>query len=311
VLAGIRLSYFGNGGFTRLSPRLSAQYALDPRWLVLRAGVTTQVQYLQRIRDRYSFLYDLVSSRWIPSGSDVDPSRSLQLDVGAESEPFPWLHLTAETYYRTGSNVILPRDEFQSKSGLIGPGIDISTLLGQYTPGRERSFGVEIGADMRLGQGQLLVSYSGGRSQNRTTVLSDNSYRPSRFDVPRRFSAVAQRRLGNLSLSLAVIWRAGYPVTVPVARYALVDHVSGEVSYYYHSPSINNGRLPPYFRTDLGFTYRFGFLDAAWSAGIHIYNILNRRNIIGRTFDPSRESFSPRDSRGLPLLPLFELEMQL
>jgi hypothetical protein len=52
-------------------------------------------------------------------------------------------------------------------------------------------------------------------------------------------------------------------------------------------------------------------LDASWSAGIHIYNIFNRRNVIGRTFDPSKNGFSPTNSRGLPILPLFELEMEL
>jgi hypothetical protein len=284
---------------------------VDPQWLVLRWSGSSQVQYLQRIRDRFSFLYDLVSSRWIPSGSTVVPSRSLQFVLGVESEPLPWIHLTLEGYVRSGRGVILPRDDFQSKNGLLGPGIDISTLVGQYTQGRERSYGFEVGSDIQFQDWQFLFAYTGGRTKNRTSDLEDNAYRPSRFDVPRNVSAVAQRSIGKFDVSVSAIWRAGYPTTVPISRYSLVDHVSGEVSYFYHMPVVNNGRLPAYFRTDVGIGYQFQFLDAAWSARIHVYNVFNRRNVISRSYDPARDSFIPKDNRGLPLLPLFELEMRL
>jgi len=194
---------------------------------------------------------------------------------------------------------------------LLGPGIDIATLLGQYTPGNERSYGIEAGADLQMLSWQILLAYTGSRSQNRTPELDETSYRPSRFDIPRSFSAVAQRSLGNWRFSLSTVLRSGYPTTVPVARYIITDPVSGEQSFFFHMPEINNGRLPPYFRLDVGVGYRFHFLDATWSAQIHVYNILNRRNVISRTYDPLREGFRPKDNRGLPLLPLFELEMRL
>ncbi len=311
ALLGARLSYFGSGNYLRLSPRFSFQAVFDPRWFILRGSASSQVQFLQRVRDRFSFLYDLVSSRWIPSDRAVAPSRSRQFALGGESLLFPWLNVTVDGYVRHGRGVVLPRDEFQSKSGLLGPGIDISTLLGQYTRGRERSFGIEVGADLQLLTWQVLLAYTGGRSQNRTPELKETSYRPSRYDIPRTFSAVAQRSLGNWRMSLSTVLRSGYPMTVPVARYAIIDPVSGERSYFFHMPEINNGRLPPYFRVDVGVGYRFHFLDAAWSAQIHVYNILNRRNVISSTYDPSKEGFRPKNNLGLPLLPLFELEMQL
>ena len=311
VLLGTRLNYFGSGNYFRLSPRLSLQFVLHPKWLVLRGSATRQVQFLQRIRNRFSFLYDLVSSRWIPSDATVVPSTSRQLSFGGESVPYSWLKLSAEGYFRTGKNILLPRDAFQSKNGLLGPGIDISTLLGQYTRGKERSYGVEIGMDLFLLDWQVLLAYTGSQSENRTPELSNRSYRPSRFDVPRSFSAVVQRRAGRWQFSLSTVLRSGYPTTVPIARYYLTDPVSGDQNYFFHMPEINNGRLPPYFRMDLGIGYRFGFMDANWSAQIHVYNIFNRRNIIRRLYDPSKDNFIPKNSLGLPLLPLFEIEMQL
>jgi len=311
ALVGARLSYFGSGNYLRFSPRFSFQTVFNARWFILRGSASSQVQFLQRVRDRFSFLYDLVSSRWIPSGPTVKPSRSRQFALAGESNPFAWLQVTVEGYVRHGRGVVLPRDEFQSKSGLLGPGIDIATLLGQYTPGNERSYGIEAGADLQMLSWQILLAYTGSRSQNRTPELDETSYRPSRFDIPRSFSAVAQRSLGNWRFSLSTVLRSGYPTTVPVARYIITDPVSGEQSFFFHMPEINNGRLPPYFRLDVGVGYRFHFLDATWSAQIHVYNILNRRNVISRTYDPLREGFRPKDNRGLPLLPLFELEMRL
>ena len=311
VLFGTRLNYFGSGNYFRLSPRLSIQFVLDPRWLVLRGSATRQYQFLQRIRDRFSFLYDLVSSRWIPSDSTVVPSKSRQISFGGESVPYPWFKLSVEGYIRFGNDILLPRDAFQSKNGLLGPGIDISTLLGQYTRGNERSYGIEIGADLFLLDWQVLLAYTGSRSENRTPELKNKTFRPSRFDVPRSFSAVIQRRAGRWQFSLSTVLRSGYPTTVPIARYSLTDPVSGEQNYFFHMPEINNGRLPPYFRMDLGVGYRFGFMQANWSAQIHVYNIFNRRNVIRRTYDPSRVNFIPKNSLGLPILPLFEIELQL
>ncbi len=36
ITPGVRLSYFQNGNYVRLMPRLSVQYAIDPMWLVVR-----------------------------------------------------------------------------------------------------------------------------------------------------------------------------------------------------------------------------------------------------------------------------------
>ena len=311
ILAGTRLSYFGSGRYLRLSPRFTFQYSIDPSLLVLRGSLTTQVQYLQKIRDRFSFLYDLVSSRWVPASAEVIPARSVQYSVGAESRPESWIRVTVDAYYRRGRNILLPRDEFQSKNGLLGPGIEVSTLLGQYTPGQERSFGIEVEADLSLSAWKILFAYTGSRSQSRTPDLSDHSYRASRFDVPRSSSLVGRRVWNNWESTLSIIWRSGHPITVPVSRYALRDPVSGEDTFFFNRPQINNGRLPPYFRVDLGGGYQFQWLRARWKVRLHLYNLLNRRNVIGRSFDPAVEDFSWKDRLGLPFLPLFEIQMEL
>jgi hypothetical protein len=44
---------------------------------------------------------------------------------------------------------------------------------------------------------------------------------------------------------------------------------------------------------------------------VQVYNLLNRRNIIGRLYDPQEGLVRERNRFGVPLLPLLELEIAL
>lgn len=311
IQAGLRTSVFGRDSQAHLSPRLSFQWNVEPSLLTIRGAVSQHVQYLQRLRDRYSFLYDLVSARWIPSDSTVRPATSTHFSVGAEMNPRPWLRISVDAFHRNSDDVILPRDAFQSKDGLLGPGIETGTLLGQHTSGEEQSTGFEASALLHWTRWNIHIAYTGYVSKNRTPLLEDNEFHRSRYDVPRAVTVVGQHSVGQWDFSSTLNWRAGYPITVPVSRYALEDPLTGRVTNYFHRPDVNNGRLPPYFRLDVSIRYRFTFLRAAWSAEFLIYNVLGRRNVINRTFDPALEGFQWSDQRGFPRVPLFELEMRL
>ena len=126
-----------------VAPRLSARYVVHPLWLVLRGSAGLHVQYLHRLRDRYSLAYDLVSSRWVPASNRVQPATGLQLGWGARSQPLPSLTMEVNTYFRGVRDMLVPVDAFQQKDDIQGPGIEVGALLGQYTTGEERAFGVE------------------------------------------------------------------------------------------------------------------------------------------------------------------------
>ena len=311
VLPGLRASWFGSGSFYRLSPRLSIQWAIDPTWLIVRAAASSQVQYLQRIRDRNAYLYDLVSSRWVPAQSDVPPSRSRQLSLGLETHRISRTVLRMDGFLREGRGTLLPEDEYQSKDGLLGPGIEIATLLGQFDRGEERSLGFEIGVQTRTDHWLVVGSYTRMRSENRIVASPQAAFRPSRYDTPHAFGLVASFETSRWNLGGSMDWRSGYPVTVPAARYQLVDPISGEATWYYHRPTLNNGRLPYYLRIDLKMAYRFQFADAAWSTGLSVYNMLSRRNVVNQTWDPALPDSGPDNRLGLPILPMIDLIIDL
>ncbi len=312
IQPGLRASLFSGGSYVRLSPRLGVRYAVDPERLVLRGSAGAQVQYLHRVRDRFSLLYDMVSSRWIPTSNSVPPSTNVQFSAGAEAYPLPGLTLAMDTYWRYSNKILLPRDEFQAKDGLEGPGIEIGTLLGQYTRGRAHAFGVEMAARYEEGPWQVWISYAGGRSLSKAPELGETSFRPTRFDVPRAFQGAVSRNGQHWSFAFSTNWRSGLPVTVPVARYAVGDPLDEEPARFLYRPRINNGRLPPYLRFDFVAGYRFRVLGARFRTQLHFYNFTNRRNVIDRLYDPRPEDVVEiRDRHSLPFLPLLEIQVIL
>ena len=61
------------------------------------------------------------------------------------------------------------------------PGIEVGTLLGQYTPGIGLAFGAELSLHAVRGDWQAWVNYSGGRSLNRAPALGERSFRRIRL----------------------------------------------------------------------------------------------------------------------------------
>ncbi len=309
VNVGLRASSFKGASGVRLDPRLSARLLVHDR-VALRGAVGSQVQYIQRLRDRYSFLYDLVSSRWIPVGGAIVPATGRQVAMGAEVVATPWLLLSAETFYRDANHVLLPRDEFQTKEGIEGPGIDVSALLGEHTPGHTRSYGLEVTHQVTGGPWRALLTYTWSRSHSRAPELGEEAFRIGRYDVPRSFRSAVSWSGRRWRYSASAIIRAGYPETVPVAQYSVGSPIDPSETFL-HRPRINNGRLPAYARLDLFAEYGFRSGAARWWIRLHLYNVLNRRNVVGRQYEATAEGVSVVERSGLPILPLLEIQMNL
>lgn len=311
IQPGVRLSYFSGGSYFFVNPRLSIQHIVNPRYLVLSASAGTQVQYMQQLRDRFSFMYDLISSRWIPTSDHIRPASSFQVSLEGESQPLPWLKLSSEAYYRSSKDILLPRDEFQTKDQIEGPGIEVSNLLAQYTSGLSRAYGLELTAIIEHEPWKLLVNYAGGRTLSRAPLLDETAFRPTRFDMPRFLRTALTRQYSDWHLTVSFFARSGYPITTPVAKYSIDGPVGDEPTQYLYRPEINNGRLPAYMRLDLSLGYRFDMLGAKWHTQFHLYNFTNRRNVIDRFYDPTKTVVTAEDRKGFPILPLFEIEMSL
>lgn len=311
VQGGLRTSVHAPGGFVHLMPNAGMQVELLPRRLTARAGVGGQVQYLHRLRDRYSVLYDLLSTRWIPADAAVAPATGAQVAAGLTATPRTGLQLDLEAYARRMHDVLMPEDAFREKDGLDGPGIALGVLLGQYTPTEGRAYGIEASARAESARWLLWLAYTAERSVRQGTTPDAPDFYPSDYDVPHGLKGVLKHRGARWSVSFSGEVRAGYPNAEPVARYELGDPLQPGGTRYLYRPGLNNGRLPLYARLDASAGYRFEWLGPQWEVRFDLYNVLNYRNVIGRLYDPSGETVRVSDRRGLPLLPLFEIEVTL
>ncbi len=297
---GLRASASAPGGFFHLSPNVGLQAELVPRKLTARVGAATQVQYLHRLRDRYSVLYDLISTRWIPADTRVPP---------ATGAPRPGVQVDVEAYARRMQGVLVAEDAFQQKDGLEGPGIALGALLGQYVQARGRAYGAEVALVSETPTWLVWLAYTAERSERRRPA--DAGFHPSDYDVPHSFKGVIKRRGARFSVAFSGEVRAGDPFAVPVARYGIGDPLQPGQTRYLYRPDLNNGRLPLYTRLDASAGYHFRWLGPRWQVRLDVYNLLNHRNVIGRLYEPSGETVRVTNRRGLPLLPLFEIEVTL
>jgi hypothetical protein len=310
---GLRASYFSGGQRFRVAPRLSARYTVHPNWLVLRGSAGVHVQYLHRLRDRHSLAYDLVSSRWVPSSARVRPSTGLQIGFEARTHPRPGLTVELDSYLRETRNVLVPSDVFQEKDDIEGPGINVGALLGQYTRGEERAVGAELSAVYGEGPWTARLGLGSGRTLVRAPgrIQSGLRWRPSDLDVPFTLRGALGWTGPSWNATLATEWRSGYPISAPVARYQVGDPVEQEPLTYLYRPRINNDRLAPYFRVDLTLGYSFQLLSADWTTTLTLFNVTDRDNELSRSYEPTPSGVNVQSQRGLPILPLLELEMRL
>jgi len=311
VEPGVRGSYFSGGDYVHVTPRLSAQYVAHPRWLVLEGSADVHVQYLHRLRDRFSLAYDLVSSRWVPSSDRVRPAVGGQIGVGTRTQLRPGWTLELDAYTRKTRHALVPADVFQEKEGIEGPGIEVGALLGQYRTGTERAFGLELSTIFEAPPWRGRFVMSAGRTFIQAAAPSGRRWRPSSLDVPVSVRTTLGWEGGGWSATVAAELRSGYPITVPVARYRLGDPTETDPTTYLHRPQVNNGRLPPYLRVDLTVGYRFRLLSADWTATVEVFNATDRNNILDQTYQPRDTGVTIDRQRGLPVLPLLELEMEL
>ena len=313
VEPGVRASYFSDGNHVHLAPRLNAQYVVHPRWLALEGSAGIHVQYLHRLRDRHSLVYDLVSSRWVPSSDRVQPAVGGQIGFGTQTQLQPGWSLEVGAYARETRNTLVPADAFQEKDDIEGPGIKVGALLGQYVTATERAFGLEFSTVFEQPPWRARFVMSAGRTFMRTPSRQSSGlrWRPSSLDVPLSMRTTLGWEGGAWNATIAAEWRSGYPTTVPVARYRLGDPTETAPTTYLHRPRVNNGRLPPYLRMDLTVGYRFQLLSADWTATLNVYNATGRNNILDQTYQPTDTGVNVNRQRGLPILPLLELEMEL
>lgn len=304
VQPGLRVSTFSGVGGLQVMPRLNARVVVHPERLLLKGGFGRQVQYVHQVRDRFADTFGLSASRWVPASMDgIEAATGRQVTLGAESRPLPALELAVDAYWRSFRKVLIPigYDVLEGPEGADG------RLLNRYHPGRQQAAGVEFYGAYRWGPWRGWGSYATGRSLEQVQISrTESSLVLGRFHVPHTGRAGVNWARGRWAFSVAGELRSGYPVAGSIG--SLSEGGPTGVEDGFETDLLAS--LPAYARLDARVGYRLELLGVLWNAQIDLFNMTNRRNVIGHLYALDGGLAVRHDLYGLPRLPLAKLRVE-
>jgi hypothetical protein len=184
VQAGLRLdAVHGEAWSATVSPRVFVRWTPIADQLVVRAGLSRQVQTVQRLV-RLAGPFPLIGTGWAVAGPDGAPAAAWQLGLGAEWAPTEALAFSVDTYGRTERDVLRPDAPFTG-----GPVA--------FSPHTGRAAGLDVAA--RLVTDVWTVSLAGAAAV--TDVRAPGgAWRPAPYARPLSVGLLAERTLGPLAL---------------------------------------------------------------------------------------------------------------
>ena len=272
---GVRLSYFQDGGFARLEPRLSVEHR--PRSTVrLQASYGRYYQYQTLITNESFSGFDF----WLTSAEGVRPAFGDQFVVGAKTNLRGDVNVDVEAYYRTMRELFVIDPYLPDAAGL-----DYEEF---FTFGRGYAYGTEVLVQKTRGRLDGFAAYTFGITRRRfpqiNVVDGVARFYPPKYDRRHDLNLVGNYDLGKNWRATGVFsYATGQAYTEPTGQYKLLDaqNLTGQAATdVLVTPRLNDARLPPYHRLDLGFTKNgrfFGFAD--YELQLQVINVYKRRNV--------------------------------
>lgn len=280
--SGDLITQYGN-----LEPRFNIKYELDET-SSLKGSYNRMSQYVQLVSNTTSVtpvdVYTLVSK-------NIKPQIADQIAVGYFKNfgPERDYEFSVETFYKV----------MQNQTDYI-PGADLlinERLEGDLLFGNGRAYGLELYLKKNSGKLTGWISYTLARSERQVNGLNNNNWYPSRFDKTHNLYIVGMYDLNEKwSFGANLIWSTGTPLTFPTSRYVQQGIVIPSID----DNSINNYRVPDYFRLDLSATWNIhkrvegqGFWKNHESSLVFsLYNVTARRNPFGIYFQANPDNLA-------------------
>lgn len=307
VTAGLRAEYFqsltddqnaaaddANAGYLRLSPQVQVERSFGDG-LVLQASAGQYHQFLSLISNEAFSGFDT----WVTTGVGVPPQRSEQAVVGAKARLGSGYRLDVEVYGRTMRDLFDIRPEIQDVSGLAYREL--------FRFGEGYAYGTEVLLEKGTGWLTGLLSYTLGVTRRR--YPDEPAFRETfapKYDRLHDFTAVATADIGRgWSLTGVGTYATGQAYTAPASRYEVggLPFASSSADGLY-SPALNNARLAPYHRVDVGLQRegRLLFLRDT-ELQLQVVNAYSRRNVWFVTYDFGENPVQQTQVTQLPRLP--------
>jgi len=273
VNLGLRFSGFiseSNWNFN-LEPRMSVNYAVLPRF-VIKTGYSRMVQYMHLLSTSgVSMPTDL----WVPALKGLQPLKSDQINIGFAYDWDKRALFSVEIYQKWLANTT----DIRNGMSLI---TDPSPWYEKTEQGRGNARGIELSIEKQEGRFTGSIHYTLSTANRSYANINNGQSFPFKYDRRHDFNISANFQISKKwDLSAMWLYGSGYPVTLPVERYAVAwfifnENSGGEEINYY--PSRNNVRLPAYHRLDLGLHYKTCNRLGEHNISFDVFNAYSRRN---------------------------------
>lgn len=268
ITGGLRGNFFARGSYLRWAPRLSVEYQ-PADGVRLQTGYGRYHQFLTLITNELFSGFDT----WLTTGQDVPPAYGDQAALGVKFQLPREIDIDVEGYFRTMEELFELDPRLSDVAGL-----EYNEL---FHFGEGYAYGSELLLERRRGRLNGHLAYTFGVTRRQYPDINDGDYYPPKYDRTHDVTALLNYDItDHWRLSTVYKWATGQAYTRPTARYRLNNDPFQSQPRPVFVTSLNNRRLPPYHRLDVGVTRMgrfFGFAD--YRLQLQVINAYSRRNI--------------------------------
>jgi hypothetical protein len=212
INTGLRLSSLISEGKMNFNaePRLSVNYTLIPQ-LVFKTGYSRMVQYMHLLSNSG---LTMPTDIWVPALKGLEPLKSDQINAGFA---FNWnkkVLFSVEAYCKWLTNTT---DLLDGTSLIIG----FSPWYEKTTQGHGKAKGIEISVEKQQGSLTGSINYTLSTADRKYPDINNGQSFPFRYDRLHDFNISLNYQISK-KWDVSALWSygTGYPVTVPVEKYA-------------------------------------------------------------------------------------------
>jgi hypothetical protein len=265
---GGRLYYFKERRKLSLEPRISFSFIPFDDFYI-RTAYARVHQFLHMItRNDISLPTDL----WYPSNEKIEPARSDQFILGAETYLYDGLYqVSIEGYYKTMNNIL----EFNPAATF-----SLQTKIDeQLIVGKGEAYGVEFLLNKRAGDLNGWIGYTLSWTRRKFDEINRGRIYYPRYDRRHDISVVLSYSfLNDWNISATWMYGTGQAYTLPTGQFGFTEIGQSFMDYRFDYLSRNTYRLPAYHKLDVSIGYKFKIKEINSSLSLSFFNLYNRKN---------------------------------
>lgn len=287
---GLRTINYQPTHTTYVEPRVLFRLALTKQ-LALKGAWGEYHQFVNRITNDNA----LNGNRdfWLLADDRLAPNFADHKILGATYENQDFL-FDLEAYRKELDNVAEFAQRFRRP-----PGASLNEL---FLLGTGVAQGVEFLMQKKSGAFNGWTSYTLAKVEYHIPGLNQGKPFPADHDRRHEIKLAGNYAVGKWNLALTWIFASGIPYSAPTN--------AGTPGNFVFS-SKNTHRLPAYHRIDISCSRQFRMANFDWEAGLSLFNLYDRRNVIRREYFLSNNALAVRDITALGFTPTVMVKMNL